>query len=259
MKARLMTAAAAVVTMTLASASIAVADGPALPDGSPSVRLLPGEPFVPASSLTHRVKAVGVAMSFPDGRTAPVGTSYLIRVYSCGALIKEATQKVVSGDVDHNPFIGLSPDGRPDAKPNPVNNLVGDGRIVLSVEVTEVGYTPYTVTSDITVTGVGGPSCDEVLNPTSDPADADITVASWSTKKGATRTAKVGTSLGITPTRAPGSKVTYAWKVGAKAVDRDRVLFVRKSYKGKPITVRVTVSRTGATSVTKTLRYGKAR
>lgn len=259
MKARLLTASTAAAALLLASATTASADGPAFPDGSPTVRLLPGEPLAPASSITHRVLAVGVAMKFPDGRTAPVGTSYLIRAYSCGALIKEATQNVVYGDVDYNPFIGLSPDGRPDAKPNPVNNLVGDNKVTLSVQVTEVGYTPYTMTSNITFTGVGGPSCEEVLNPTADPETPETTrVEKWSTKKGNT-SAKVGKRLAVTPTRAPGSTVTYIWKVGAKVVDRDRSMTVKKAYQGKKVTMVVTATKPGSKTLQRTLGYGKAR
>ncbi|MGK2931667.1 MAG: hypothetical protein ACSLFD_02650 [Solirubrobacterales bacterium] len=56
-----------------------------------------------------------------------------------------------------------------------------------------------------------------------------------------------------------GAKITYAWKVGAKIVDRDRAMTVKKSYKGKKVTMRVTVSKAGAKSVSKTLRYGVAR
>lgn len=101
-------------------------------------------------------------------------------------------------------------------------------------------------------------SCDN-LEPADDNGGGSVTVKAWSVKKGATTTAKVGKSLGITPTRAPGAKVTYAWKVGAKIVDRDRVFFVKKTYKGKKVTVRINVSKPGAKSMSRVLRYGTAR
>lgn len=85
-----------------------------------------------------------------------------------------------------------------------------------------------------------------------------ITVQKWSAKKGA-RTAQVGKRLAVTPTRAAGAKVSYAWKVGAKVVDRDRAMTVKKSYRGKKVALRITVSKAGAKSVSKTLRYGTAR
>lgn len=102
-------------------------------------------------------------------------------------------------------------------------------------------------------------SCD-ALEPAEDDNDngGGITVQSWSAKKGNTA-AKVGKTLKVTPTRATGSKVAYAWKVGTKIVDRDRAMTVKRSYKGKKVTMRVTVSMVGAKSVSKTLRYGTAR
>lgn len=101
-------------------------------------------------------------------------------------------------------------------------------------------------------------SCD-ALEPADDNDDNDsVAVQSWSTKKGA-KTATVGKTLKVTPTRAPGVKVAYAWTVGTKVVDRDRAMTVKKSYKGQKVAMRITVSMAGAKSVSKTLRYGTAR
>lgn len=85
-----------------------------------------------------------------------------------------------------------------------------------------------------------------------------ISVSKWSTKKGNT-VAKVGKTLKVTPTRAAGAKVSYAWKAGRKVVDRNRAMTVKKSYKGKKVTMKVTVTKAGAKTVSKTLRYGLAR
>ena len=257
MKARLITAAAAVTMLTLASGTAAFADGPALPDGTPTVQLRPGGASVYASANVHRVGAVFVDMSFPDGRGAAGGTTYLTSVHSCGVLVKEATT-TQAADLRSMASIGLSPDGMPDLSPNPVNNLIGDNALVVTVTVTEPGYAPYTAAPvSMTITGVDGPTCGEVRNPT-DPTDTTITVQRWSTKTGTTGTAKVGKSLGVTPTRAPGAKVTYAWRLGTKVIDRDRVMFVRKTYAGKKVTLRVTVSKVGAKTLTKTIGYGTA-
>lgn len=130
-----------------------------------------------------------------------------------------------------------------------------------ALTVTQPGYDPFVLTGsyDGYKNYVPRPSCETINSPGYGDEPTGITVSEWSTKKGATTTAKVGKSLGVTPTRAPGSKVTYAWKVGTKTVDRDRVLFVRKTYKGKKVTMRVTVSKAGSKSVSKTLRYGTAQ
>lgn len=103
-------------------------------------------------------------------------------------------------------------------------------------------------------------SCD-ALEPADDNGGggSTITVTKWSDKKGNT-TAKVGKTLKVTPTRAaPGTKIVYMWKVGTKTVDRDRTMTVKKAYMGRKVTMRVTVSKAGAKSVSKTLRYGTAR
>lgn len=85
-----------------------------------------------------------------------------------------------------------------------------------------------------------------------------ITVQHWSTKKGQTVPA-VGNRLTVSRTRAAGAKISYAWKVGANVVDRDRALKITKAHRGKRVSLRVTVSKAGATPVTRKLRYGRAR
>ncbi len=117
---------------------------------------------------------------------------------------------------------------------------------------------PTTTSTFYTHTGFPR-SCD-ALEPADNSNDGggSVTVTKWSIKKGNT-VAKVGKTLKVTPTRAAGASVSYAWKVGSKVVDRDRAMTVKKAYVGKKVTMRVTVSKAGVKSVSKTLRYGTAR
>lgn len=54
-------------------------------------------------------------------------------------------------------------------------------------------------------------------------------------------------------------RVALGRVLGRKVVDRDRVLFVRKTYEGKKLTMRVTVSKVDAKTVTKKLRVAEER
>lgn len=130
--------------------------------------------------------------------------------------------------------------------------------IEVSVSFSDPSLPP---TSYTTYTHNGYPASCDALEPEDDNSNggSGITVSKWSVKKGATTTAKVGKTLKVTPTRAAGAKVTYVWKVGTKVADRDRAMLVKKTYRGKKVTMRVTVSKAGATSVSRVLRYGKAR
>lgn len=244
--------------LTFTSGAAAVADGPALSDGTPSIRLQPGNVAAYSSANTHRVGMISIALNFPDGRTIPVGTSLHTTVYSCDAFVKEATTVRQSDSPGSSAAVVLSENGMPDLSPNPVNDLIGDNAAVVTISVTEPGYAPYTLTSNVRFYGLGGPTCDEVQNPTADPTETTPVVAKWSIKKGNT-VPKVGKTLKVTPTRAPGATVTYLWKVGSKIVDRDRTMTVKKAHKGKKVTMRVTVSMAGAKSVARVLRYGKVR
>ncbi len=85
-----------------------------------------------------------------------------------------------------------------------------------------------------------------------------VEVQRWSTKTGQTVPA-VGNRLTVSPTRAAGATVSYAWKVGRTVVDRDRVMTVKRAHRGKAVSLTVTARKAGATPVTRVLRYGRAR
>ncbi len=99
------------------------------------------------------------------------------------------------------------------------------------------------------------PSNDDTCPPPRTP----ITVQKWSVKKGAAR-ARVGKRLSVTPTRAPGSTVSYVWLVGrSSAVDRDRSMVVKKSYRGRKVRLKIAVSKPGLRPVVRKISYGVAR
>lgn len=262
MKARLVSmlasttlAAAATATATLGMS----APAHAVPYPGPALYIYSqGAVQNPSNNLVY-----GHAASFdtPDGSAVPPGATVTVTYASCGQVLQSATyglNDAADGDPGSVAFLHyFSATGAPEPQGNAITDKIGPV-LDWSAAFTYPGYDPYVVSNSYSGYTVKRPSCEEILSPGSGEAPT-VAVQSWSVKKGATRTAKVGKSLGVTPTRATGSKVTYAWKVGTKTVDRDRVLFVKKTYKGKKVTMRVTVSKTGAKSESKTLRYGTAR
>lgn len=306
MKPRLMVAAEAAVSTTLASGTAAAADGSALPDGDAPLRDRPMKTHaasvlasITLAAATLAVAAPAKAVPAPDTERLYItslgspqnpnanlalaalvgvercaadsnpfdgycdetafpraGTQVHTVISSCGNVIREETVNLTG---EHAGFVlWFSPDGEGDLGPNSVNERVGTSwEYVLTITVP--GYDPYALDGSYSGYQVKRPSCEEINSPGYGTNESTaFTVTKWSIKKGAT-TAKVGKTLKVTPTRTTGAKVSYAWKVGSKVVDRDRLMTVKKTYRGKKITVRVTVSKAGAQSVSKTLRYGKAR
>lgn len=241
-------------------AAPANADGPALADGTPTDKLVSVAGGFAYSPTTHRIGLAGISLTYADGRDPAPGTVVELIVSSCGQVIKRATITQVDGKANPQQFdVGLSPSGKNDTQPNRVNNLVGDNTVAVGAAVTEPGYAPYpTSTNELTDERVGGPTCAQVADPSTIPDDPPVSVARWSTKKGAT-SARVGKRLAVTATRAPGAGVAYDWKVGKRIVARWTSLAVKPSYRGKKVSLRITVSKTGFKPVTKILRYGKAR
>lgn len=86
-----------------------------------------------------------------------------------------------------------------------------------------------------------------------------VGVKKWSKKAGKYTTAKRGKTLKVTATKAEaGAKVTYAWKINGKVVDRDRSMRVKKTYVGKTVRLKVTVKKHGKKTRTKTISYRRA-
>lgn len=83
-------------------------------------------------------------------------------------------------------------------------------------------------------------------------------VTKWSAKASKV---KVGKTAKITATRAlPGSRISYRWYVSNKKVAvGTRSVKMRKAWKGKTVTVRVTVSKSGYATANKTVKLGKVR
>lgn len=72
--------------------------------------------------------------------------------------------------------------------------------------------------------------------------------------------AKAGRVVKISkPKVEAGAKVKYAWTVNGKVVDRDRTVRIKKSYVGKKLAVKVTVSKTNHKTVKKTKTVGRVK
>lgn len=180
----------------------------------------------------------------------PSSTQVYLEVSACGRVLHTQT---------YNGVVALSDGTRyAQAFRKIIDKSMAPRAIEIAVSFSDPSLSPVSTTA---YTHNGYPASCDALEPSDDNNDggSGVTVSKWSAKKGATTTAKVGKTLKVTPTRAAGAKVTYAWKVGNKIVDRDRAMTVKKTYRGKNVTMRVTVSKAGAKSVSKTLRYGTAR
>jgi hypothetical protein len=86
-------------------------------------------------------------------------------------------------------------------------------------------------------------------------------VTAWSAKRGKP---KAGKKVQLTPTvtRVAGTKVTYTWKAGKKVVKKassTRALKLKKAWRGKKLTVVVTVTAPGNSPITRTITFGKIK
>lgn len=80
-----------------------------------------------------------------------------------------------------------------------------------------------------------------------------VSVSAWSAKRGST---KIGRRAWVTPTKAmAGATVRYRWTVGGRVVDRDRYLKIKRAWRGKTVSMKIIVSKTGYISRSKVLRY----
>ena len=253
MKARLV---AALASVTLAIAVLGVA-APAQADPvSPEQQFyVHSQSFGQDYANEYAISMAHLIFRAPNG-LIPAGSYTDVTWSSCGQVVQSRRHALDEGAPGYAGFFHhFSADGQPAdlVVENDVNRRIGK-TFEWSATIVHPGYDPY-VLSGIMTARYPRPSCEEILDDNSDSA---IAIRSWSSKKGAT-TAKVGKTLKVTRTRASSAKVAYAWKVGARTVDRDRAMLVKKAYTGKKVTLRVTVSKPGAKTVSKVLRYGTAR
>lgn len=191
--------------------------------------------------------------------TETKGTTLHAVLSSCGKVVTERTSTLRGFDAYI--YVGFGADqSHYTSAPSALSDMIGPS-IDYTLTVTKPGYDPYTFTGS-----TGGyttrPSCADLSGDNT----ARIPVQAWSYKY-AQPTAKVGSILTISPTRAAGTHVGYVWTVKAKGkpaqvVSRGyRTVRVKQGWKGKQVKVSVTVTKgTGkrAKTLTKVLRYGKA-
>ena len=91
------------------------------------------------------------------------------------------------------------------------------------------------------------------------PAPATIAVK----KAAVSGTAKVGQVLKAKPGKVsvPGVKVTYTWYAGSKAIKKatKASLKLTSKLKGKKVSVRITYTKAGYTTLVKTIKVGKVK
>lgn len=185
---------------------------------------------------------------------------------SCGKVVTERTS--VMRGFDAFIYVGFGNDPRYfSSAPSDIGDRIGPS-IDYTLTVTEPGYDPYTFTGS-TSTYTSRPSCEDLAGDNA----AGIPIKAWSVKY-AQPDAKVGSNLTISDTRADGAHIGYVWTVatksaksGSKTIKKSstivsrgyRTLKVKKGWKGKDLSVTVTVTKgTGkrAKTLTKTINYG---
>lgn len=200
----------------------------------------------------------------------PYGTTANFVVTSCGRTLREQSVTTSVEAPEAEAGIYLSPNGTfPETvEENSVNRLVGPA-IEVTATVTHPGHDPYVLTATIDVKAriPDIPSCTKIAQNLEDGGGSTPSglVRSWSKKKSLSAVgtkAVAGRKAKITATkvrRGSGVKISYAWRVGGKVIDRDRVAKFRSKHVGKPVKVVVTVKAPGKKAVERTLRYGKVR
>lgn len=257
MKTRLASAAA---SLTTCSALLAVTQAPATAiPVDPAAHLMLATFGVGQNPSADTVYSADALFATAGGAQVPPGTTATTTFSSCGQTVQSVTRPLLvsSTHPDNAAFLHyFNESNTPDMSPNAINSLIGRS-LDYSFVITSPGYDPYEISGSYSGYSVERPTCEEILSGHGTDPDA-ITVRRWSVKKGNTA-AKVGKRLAVTPTRAPGSAVSYAWRVGARVVDTDRSVTVKRAYRGKKVTLFVTVSRTGVEPQHRKLAYGKAR
>ena len=133
-----------------------------------------------------------------------------------------------------------------------------------TLTVTRPGVEPWVQEiSHATPSGDGtlGRYTDSLVCPRDDP-DASALVDTWSTFKGRT---VVGRRVSITPTtftpvgQSVGAKASYAWLVGKRVVSRRLSTRLKKSYAGKVLSIRITVTAPAKKTLVRGGPLGKIR
>lgn len=195
-----------------------------------------------------------LTLSGRDGSNPTPGTEIRADIYSCGRFLQSGVSTTTEDR--HGVLVWLSPDGKADLSPNSVNRLVGPS-VQYVLTIAQPGYpTAYVREGSYNGWSVNRPSCDQI---STSGGGGGCTVSKWSVKKflppNGTK-AFVGGRTAVTPTRA-NCRITYAWKVAGRVVDRDRYLGVKRAYRGKYLAMKVSVGKAGGTTKIRTLRYGK--
>ncbi|WP_374455181.1 carboxypeptidase regulatory-like domain-containing protein [Nocardioides sp.] len=142
--------------------------------------------------------------------------------------------------------------------------------IELVITGTKSGYLPYRAYVGSVRISAAPPPPPPVVPPTTPtvtpppvppvvPAPATIAVK----KAAVSGTAKVGQVLKAKPGKVsvPGVKVTYTWYAGSKAIKKatKASLKLTSKLKGKKVSVRITYTKAGYTTLVKTIKVGKVK
>lgn len=243
-------------SMALAAAALSVASpaANAEPAAVGEARSASSAPVISRVELVQGNRAVYMGGYIDLSEYVPPSTQIHLTVAACGRVVHTETfdgtiDVPASNDVPAQHVLLFSKN---------VDKSMAGPSIDFSVSFSDPALPPTSYTA---YTHTGYPRSCDALEPADDDDDdvgGSIMVSKWSAKKGV-RTATVGKTLKVTPTRATGANVAYAWLVGTTIHDRDRSLIVKKSDRGEKVALRITVSKPGTKNVSKWLRYGTVR
>jgi YVTN family beta-propeller protein len=199
-----------------------------------------------------------IALDVPPAITTPAGPLPAGRVGSpystaLGATGNPAPQLAVTAGALPTGLV-LGPDGSISGTP------------------TAAGTASFTVAAQATVSGIDM-AATRVMTISVSPMSTTLPVLpvswvkQWPVKKGRVRTARIGRRVALTQPAlttagtAHHARFSYQWYVAGKPVRHatGRWLLVRKSYRGRLVTVRITVSSVGCQPRGRTISFRRAR
>lgn len=242
-------------------APAALADGEEPEPNLPPTQLVVTDVFVSTNPTTKIIGGVIFYLRYPDGSNAEAGVLAHTSAFSCGHFLQELTMPPSDGSLALAGVM-FSPDGKtPPVRDTAITRRVGKS-IQYQIDVIQPGYDAYHLTGEITSYGVvdgkdiseSRPSCLELDNPLH---------PKWSKKKEKRKRAVVGRRISVTPTTAPGARITYTWRfvnrwgVLKKTVGTGRSIRVKRDWVGHRLAVVVKVKKARYHGQSKTIAFPK--
>ena len=193
--------------------------------------------------------------SFIFDQAPPAGTSVHVSVSSCGQFLTEKTQTGNGSDFK-GVLLWFTATGEYDFKDRSVIPRIGPS-FEWSLDITEPGLAPYTLTGSYSGYGVKRPSCAEILAGGGGSGSGDATKCVVKKVSKRIGEARVGATVRVTKPKTTSGcgRVSYRWAADGRTVKKAASLRIGSGLRGKRLTATVRVAKGGST----TLTFGKVR